>query len=292
MRDDHHVVVISHRGERARGILPDAVEIRAGDVTTGDGLRDALREIDDLVITLAFEGSPVEAPRRGRTFEAVDAGGTERLVAAAQDLGVRSIRYVSGAGAAPDAERHWFRAKWRAEEAVRASGATWIIVRPTWIYGPRDVSLNRFVGFARKLPFVPLTNLGRQPLAPVFVDDVARLLADTLEDPAGDGMVLEIGGPRAMPLREVIRTALRVAELRRPIIPGPTPLLKLMTAPLTLLPSPPLTPDAIDFINQPATVDTSALLERLPRRLTPLDEALSSYLAPGSGPGTLTWSAS
>jgi NADH dehydrogenase len=289
-RRGHHVVVLSHRGEDARGVLPDAVEMRIADVTTGSGLPDVLDDVDDLVIALAFEGSPVEAPRRGRTFEMVDAMGTERLVDAARRAGVRSIRYVSGAGAAPDAERHWFRAKWDAEEAVRASGGTWTIIRPTWIYGPRDVSLNRFVAFARTLPFVPMTNRGRQLLAPVFVDDVARLIADTLADPAGDGAVLELGGPDTLSMRDVIATALDVARVRRPIVPGPTALLKAVTAPLTLLPSPPLTPDAIDFINQPATVDTGPLLARFPRRLTPLVEGLASYLAPGAGPGTLAWS--
>ena len=90
----------------------------------------------------------------------MDAGGTEHLVAAAREAGVGRVAYVSGAGAAPDAERHWFRAKWRAEEAIRGSGMTWTIVRPTWLYGPRDVSLNRFVGFARRLPAVPMTSLG------------------------------------------------------------------------------------------------------------------------------------
>jgi NADH dehydrogenase len=287
-RRGHQVVVLSHRDER--GLLPDAVEIRHADVTTGVGLDEALSDIDDLVIALAFRGSPVEAPRRGRTFEAVDAQGTERLVAAARAARVRAVRYVSGAGAAPDAERHWFRAKWRAEEAVRGSGLTWTIVRPTWVYGPRDVSLNRFVGFARKLAMVPLTNRGRQLLAPVFVDDVARLLADTLEDARADGQVLELGGPEAMPMRDIVGTALEVAGMRRPILPGPTALLKAATVPLTLLPSPPLTPDAIDFINQPATVDTGPLLERMPRRLTPLREGLATYLAPDAGPGTISWS--
>ncbi|HEY6608667.1 MAG TPA: hypothetical protein VI277_05670, partial [Candidatus Limnocylindria bacterium] len=46
-------------------------------------------------------------------------------------------------------------------------------------------------------------------------------------------------------------------------------------------PEPPLTPAAIDFINQPATVDLGPLLERMPRRLTPLVEGLASYLADG-----------
>ena len=202
---------------------------------------------------------------------------------------MRRLVYVSGAGAAPDAKRHWFRAKWRAEEAVRASGITSTIIRPTWVFGPRDVSLNRFLGFARRLPFVPLTNGGGQLLAPVFVDDAANLAADSIVDPAAAGQVFELGGPETMTMREIVRRATRIAGLRRPILPGPTPLLKLAAWPMTLLPVPPLTPDAIDFIDQPATVDLTPLLARMPRRLTPFDEALATYLGPSQrGRRTLT----
>ena len=81
-------------------------------------------------------------------------------------------------------------------------------------------------------------------------------------------------------MREVVRRALRVAGLRRPILPGPTPLLKLAAWPMSFLPTPLLTPSAVDFINQPATVDLGPLLERMPRRLTPFEEGLSTYLGP------------
>jgi len=286
-RRGHRVVVLSHRGESARGTLPDEVVIRQADVRTGDGLDAALAGIDALVVALAFPNSPIEAPRRGRTFMAIDAAGTERLADAGARAGVRRLIYVSGAGAAPDARRHWFRAKWRAEEAVRASGIVATVIRPTWIYGPGDVSLNRFVGFARRLPIVPMTNRGRQLMAPVFIDDVARLAADSLVDPAAAGATFELGGPDVLPMREIIERAIRVAGLRRPIVPGPTALIKLGLQPLRLLPAPPMTPAAIDFVNQPATVDLGPLLARMPRRLTPLDEGLAAYLAPGSGPGTV-----
>ncbi len=286
-RRGHRVVVLSHRGEDARGPLPDSIKIRSADVATGSGLDTALLGVDALAIALAFPNSPIEAPRRGRTFMAVDAAGTERLVAAAARCGVPRLLYISGAGAAADARRHWFRAKWRAEEAVRASGIVSTIIRPTWIYGPRDVSLNRFVGFARRLPIVPMTNFGRQLLAPVFIDDVARLAADSLVDPAAEGQVFELGGPTALSMRAIIARALRSADLRRRIVPGPASLIKLGLQPMRLLPEPPLTPDAIDFINQPATVDLAPLLARMPRKMTPLDEGLGTYLSPGSGPGTL-----
>lgn len=280
-RRGHRVVVLSHRPEAAGERLPDGIEIREADVTLPDGISDALRGVDALVIAIAFPNLPIEDPARGHTFEAVDAGGTEHLVAAAAEHGVRRLVYISGAGAAPDAERHWFRAKWRAETAVRGSGIDFTIIRPTWIFGPRDVSLNRFVGFARALPFVPLSNLGGQRMAPVFVNDVARLAADVLVDDAARNQLFEIGGPEVMPMRDVVRRALRVARIRRPLLPAPAPLVRLAAALLQVLPGRLLTPDAIDFVNQPAVADNRRLLERMPRRLTSLEDGLRTYLTLG-----------
>lgn len=272
------VVVPSRHPELARGRVPAGAECRAADISDPASLGPALAGCEALVIAIAFHGYPMENPRRGETFEAVDAVGTERLVAAAVAAGVGRLVYMSGAGAAPDAPRHWFRAKWRAEEAVRASGLQWTIVRPTWIYGPRDRALNRFLGFARFLPFVPLTGNGRQLLAPVFIGDVAGIVVDALREPAAVGQVLEVGGPETMTMDEVIRSALRVTGKRRLLLHAPASLMKVAAWPLQFLPRPPLTPDAIDFVNQPATVDTAPLLAMLPRRLTPLEEGLRTYL--------------
>ena len=279
----HRVVVLSHRsGARTGGGADDATdfEYRRADVTRPDGLVAALQGVDALSISLAFRNSPIEAPRRGQTFDRVDADGTVALVGAARAAGVHRIVYISGAGAAVDAPRHWFRAKWRAEEAVRGSGITYTIFRPSWIYGPDDKSLNRFLGMARWLPFVPQIGNGRQRLAPVFVFDIGALVADALESTAADNATFEVGGPETLTMDEVIRVALRVQGRRRFILHAPASLMKLATRPLTLLPSPPMTPDAIDFIVQSAPVDTGPLSERLPRKMSPLAAALGTYLAP------------
>ena len=288
-----HVIVLSHRrtaaatlpaaaraGTAGSGTALGSVEYRAADVTRPDSLVAALAGVGTLVISLAFRNSPVEAPRRGQTFDRVDADGTVALVAAAKTAGVTRLLYVSGAGAAPDAARHWFRAKWRAEEAVRGSGIAYTIFRPSWIYGPGDRSLNRFIGFTRWLPFVPQIGSGRQTLAPVFIDDVGSLAADALETTTAENTTFEVGGPQTLTMDEIIREALRALHRRRPILHAPLILMKLATAPLTLLPSPPMSPQAIDFVVQSAPVDTTLLTERLPRRLTPLSEALASYLTP------------
>ena len=283
----HHVIVLTRRPGAARSRVPSGMEVRSVDLADPGTLVTALAGVEALVVAIAFRGYPMENPRRGETFEAVDAAGTERLVAAAATAGVRQVVYISGAGAAPDAAAHWFRAKWRAEEAIRGSGLHYTILRPTWLFGPRDVALNRFLGFATFLPFVPLTGNGRQLLAPVFIDDLGGIVADALTTPAALDRVFDVGGPETMTMNQVVRTALRVAGRRRPLLHAPASLLKLAAWPLQFLPRPPLTPDAVDFVNQPATVDTGPLLAALPRRLTTLEEGLRTYVGPtarASGP--------
>jgi uncharacterized protein YbjT (DUF2867 family) len=277
----HHIVVLTHRPpdtHPARPALPIGWEVRHVDLSDAAGLASAMSGIDALVVAIAFHGYPMENPRRGETFEAVDAVGTERFVAAAATAGVGTVVYISGAGSAADSPRQWFRAKWRAEEAVRASGLRYTILRPTWLYGPRDVALNRFLGFARYLPFVPLTGNGRQLLAPVFIDDLGAIVADALVEPAATDRVFEVGGPETMTMNDVVRTALRVTGKRRFLLHAPEALMRVAAWPLQFLPRPPLTPDAVVFVNQPATVDVGPLLAALPRRLTSLEDGLRTYL--------------
>ena len=274
----YRVIVLSHR--KTAGDSSPTVEYRPADVTRPVSLVTALVGVDTLVISLAFHNSPIEAPRRGQTFEAVDAGGTKALVAAAVQAGVKRLVYMSGAGAAPDAPRHWFRAKWHAEESVRSSGILFTIFRPSWVYGPGDRSLNRFLGFARWLPFIPQIGNGRQVLVPVLVSDVAALVVDALETPAAENVTFEVGGPEALTMDQIVRAALLASGRRRPILHAPAILMKLATRPLTLLPSPPMTPDGIDFVVASAPVDTDLLRQRLPRRLSPLAEGLATYLTP------------
>jgi hypothetical protein len=81
-----------------------------------------------------------------------------------------------------------------------------------------------------------------------------------------------------MSMRDVLHRALAVAGLAKPLLPGPTPLIKLLAWPMRFLPRPLLSPDAVDFVNQPATVDIEPLLRVMPRTLTPLEEGLSTYL--------------
>jgi hypothetical protein len=81
-------------------------------------------------------------------------------------------------------------------------------------------------------------------------------------------------------MREVLHRAMDVAGNRKLLLPAPAALVKLVAWPMRFLPNPPLSPGAVDFVNQPATVDVEPLLQRMPRTLTPLEQGLGTYLGP------------
>ena len=278
-RRGKHVAVLSRDASSVARRFPGLrLEAREGDVRDGESLRAAFQGIEAVINCVQFPNSPIENKRRGWTFEQIDEQGTMRQVEAAGAAGVQRFVYVSGVGAAPDAQKHWFISKWRAEEAVRAAGIPHVIFRPTWVYGPEDVALNRFLGFARRLPFVPSFGDGKQLMQPIFIDDLGRLLANAVERSEALDQTFEAGGPEQLPMNDVIRTALELIGRQRPIFGQPAALGKLLATFLQLLPGPPLTPDAIDFITHEAVADNSELERVFAPKLTPLREGLATYL--------------
>lgn len=279
------VRVMSRRAEGVARRFPGLdVEGVAGDVGNPESLARVVEGAETVIGCVQFSGFPMENPRHGLTFEEVDERGTVRLVEGARRAGVKRYIYLSGAGADPDARYHWLRAKARAEAAVRESGITHVILRPSWIYGPGDRSLNRMLNLARRLPFAPIVGDGsRQRLQPAFIDDVAGVVADSAELAAADNQTFEVGGPEVLTMDEVVRTALEVMGKRRPLIHMPAALLKAFGLVAQFLPGPPMTADAVDFVTMDALADNTALLKTFDVRLTPLREGLATYLAPRAG---------
>lgn len=273
------VAVLSRNADKVSSRFPGlTVAARQGDVTDPASLPAALAGVETVIGCQQFPNSPIENPDKGYTFEKVDAEGTENLVAAAKAAGVKRYIYLSGVGAAPEG-RHWFRAKWRAEKAVRESGLVYTIIRPTWVYGPEDKSLNRFLGMARFLPFVPLIGAaGKQQMQPVFIEDVGRAVAESLDSPAAENQLFELGGPEVMSMSDVVRTALQVSGKKRLLLASPKPVMKVVASLLQFAPGRPLTPDAIDFITADAVAEGTAIRDKLGLALTPLRDGLATYM--------------
>ena len=272
------VAVLGRSEEKIRKRWGDRVEARAADVSHPETLAGAYTRVDTAINAVQFPSSPIEVPRKGWTFEEVDYKGTRHQVDAAKAAGVKRFVYLSGVGAAPGAEKHWFRYKWMAEQHLQQSGLEWTIVRPTWVFGPDDHALNRLIGFSNFLPFVPMFGDGKQDMQPVFVEDVGRVVVDAATSQEAAGEIFELGGPQVMSMNEVLQTALDVMGRKRFILHQPVFVGKLAGTAAGVLPNPPLSADAVDFISEPAVADNVNLARILHPRLTLLRDGLERYL--------------
>ncbi|MDP9237108.1 MAG: NAD(P)H-binding protein [Chloroflexota bacterium] len=280
LRRGEKVAVLGRDAEKIRKRFDGQVEARAGDVRDPSTLATAMQGVDIVINAVQFPGSPIERRSKGWTFEEVDLKGTRHQVDAAKTAGAHRFVYVSGAGASREADKHWFRYKWEAEKYLQDSGLEWVVVRPTWIFGPGDVSLNRFLGLGKMLPVIPMFGSGKQDMQPVFIDDVGRAVADAALKPEAANRLFEIGGPEVVSMNDVVKTALSVQGKQRPLLHQPVAIGKLLGSVASMLPGAPLSADAIDFITEPATADNTAVQEVLHVRLTPLREGLATYLTP------------
>ena len=275
----HEVTVLGRDPNTVSGIpkLHGANASRV-DVTEPSSLFGRLTGFDGVVAAVQFPNYPIEQPRKGLTFDHYDRQGTENLLREAITSDVKRFVYISGAGAHPESPKTWYRAKGRAEGAIQRSKISHLILRPSWAYGPEDKALNKFVAIARFSPVVPKFGFRPQRIQPVFVEDIALSVERAFASETAWGRTLEIGGPDVMTMDSVIKTMCEVLGKRRLVLPVPIPLAKLGTAPLLLLPKPPMSPGGVEFAAQSGLVDTTELEEVLDVHPMTLRDGLSRYL--------------
>ena len=199
----HEVTALSRTPDGA----PAGVETVTGDVTAFDSIQGAFEGRDSVVNLVAL--SPLFKPDGGdEMHDVVHRQGTENCVRAAEEYGVERFVQLSALGADPNGATAYIRAKGRAEERVRDSALDWTIFRPSVVFGEGG----EFVSFTKRLkrlfapgvPVYPLPGGGKTRFQPVWVGDLAPMIADALEEQDHVGQTYEIGGPDTLTLREVV----------------------------------------------------------------------------------------
>jgi len=266
----------------ARGKKPavNGVETVTGSVLLPDSLSTACSGCD-AVIHLVGIISEVG----GQTFERVHAEGTRHLLAAAARAGICRHVQMSALGTRPEAASRYHRSKWDAEQAVRASGLDWTILRPSLIYGPGDGFVNLFVGLSRWSPVLPVIGQGTSLVQPVAVEDVARCFVGALGEPHSIGQTLDVCGPNRLSFNAVLDEILAATGRRRAKLHLPLPLARLQArfleflCPRLLGQAPPLNREQIVMLGEDNVGDPRPAAELFRFTPAPFRPTLRAWLA-------------
>ncbi|HYG75006.1 MAG TPA: NAD(P)H-binding protein [Planctomycetota bacterium] len=215
------------RGGSDRSVIaPYTNDFFEGSVTDRDSLNGACNGCFAVVHLVGIINEAED------TFEHIHVDGTRNLIDEAKLGGVKRFVYLSGLGSRPDARARYHKTKYAAEQLVSGSGMEGYNFPASVIFGPEDEFLNLFVTFAKNIadpryppwPIMPAIGGGTTMLQPIWVEDVAEVLANACAPdfpkklPPG---TYELAGPEALSVKQIMKLACRAAERHRIFVPVP-----------------------------------------------------------------------
>jgi NADH dehydrogenase len=146
---------------------------------------------------------------------------TRTLFAAAKEAGVRRVVHVSITNPTEGSPLPYFHGKAVLERELRESGLSYAIVRPTVVFGREDILINNVAWLLRRLPLFVIPGDGSYRLQPIYVEDLAKLLADAgagAEDTTFDAV-----GPETYAFEELVRLVRGAVGSRARLVHAPAP---------------------------------------------------------------------
>ncbi|MBA2634130.1 MAG: NAD-dependent epimerase/dehydratase family protein [Chloroflexi bacterium] len=136
----------------------------------------------------------------------VNLRGTQHLLEQCAQYGVSRFLYVSTIAVKfrNTSDYAYAASKRAAEDAVRKSGLTHVILRPTLIAGRGGGAWEGLSALAR-LPVIPLPGPGRAMMQPIYVDDMAGSLLSVLQEERFWDGTYELGGPQEITVEALLR---------------------------------------------------------------------------------------
>jgi NADH dehydrogenase len=138
----------------------------------------------------------VRFERGGTTFERA-VRNSAVLFAAAAEAGVERIVHLSVTNPSLDSALPYFRGKALVERELAACGVAYAVVRPTLVFGPRDILVNNIAWVLRRFPVFVVPGDGTCRVQPVSAEDVAEIAVN------GTGTV-DAAGPETYTFDELV----------------------------------------------------------------------------------------
>jgi uncharacterized protein YbjT (DUF2867 family) len=195
----HRVRLLSRNALEDAAQWGDRVEPWPASVSEPEKLRGSA---DGQDVILHVAGIVAESPPEV-TFTSVNVDGTKNLIREAERAGVGRFIYVSSLGA-DRGESDYHRSKRAAEELVEKFRGGWVILRPGNVYGPGDDVISLLLNMVRTLPAIPVIDGGDDVFQPIWVDDLARAIGDTVERTDLHGRILELAGADETTTNDVV----------------------------------------------------------------------------------------
>ena len=140
----------------------------------------------------------------GSTFEEINVNLTKNAIKLCKKSGIKKNIYISGLGVSKDSISSYFASKYKAEQEIINSGLDYTIFRASYIIGKTD-HLTKSLTKQMKKGTKIIPGSGKYRLQPIFVEDVAKIILESILEKKFSNKILDLVGPRKISFEDFVK---------------------------------------------------------------------------------------
>ena len=253
---------------------PGQIELFKTNIFNPEDVRQLLKNCD-----LAINLCGILYETRKQKFHQIHSQFPYLLSNLCKEVGIKNLVHVSALGVKEKHTSQYMQSKLQGEKNIQNTFKSFVILRPSLIFGPEDRFFNVFASLVQFSPVLPLIGGGKTKFAPIYVGDVSKAIVKALELNHSKSKIYELAGPKNYSFKELMEILLTEIKKKRFLIPIPFGVAKFQSYFLQMMPNPLLTPDQVEMLkyNNVASGDCPTLKD-LGISGTPIQSILPKYI--------------
>ena len=162
-------------------------------------------------------------------------------------LEIEQFIHLSSLGIENAVNSNYAISKISGENVVKKNFNRSIILKPSVCYSVDDNFTTSLMTLLNRLPIMPLYYQGKTKFTPIHVTDLTNIIFETVERKI-TGETIECIGPDILTFKEIIVKLLNSIDKKRPLIPIPLPIAKIIVKILEKIPKPLITTDQLNLL--------------------------------------------
>lgn len=214
-----------------------------------------------------------------RTFQKMHVEVAEKVAMLCSKHKVKRLVHFSALGCDKAVTSKYAQTKLKGEEVVKTNYKQATILRPSVIFGAGDNFTNLINWMSKISPVLPLIGGGHTVFQPLYVGDLANIIALILKDSSKKhlGKTYELGGPTKISFKDVVHEVLKASKKKRVLLPVPFFWANIKAFFLEFMPHPLLTRDHIELLKYDNVTKKNATLGFI-NHPAELESMLNSYI--------------
>lgn len=241
---------------------------------------DSIQNMEmDTSIDLMIHLAGYYKTERKSLCETVNVQGTRNVISFCKKNHIPKILFFSTINVDLKSKGNYANSKLAAEQEIKNSGLSYLILRPSLVFRGREGSLGKIIGYAEKMPFVPVFGSGKAKEQPIHIDELTALTISVIQD-FKPGLTLYAAGRDAMSFKGLVQTIGNSIGRKARILPIPAKPVYMI---LKLLEKagihPGISSEQVAHMSEDLSADMNQTLKHYPIELKTFEEHMKA-LAP------------